>query len=354
MPRFIHTADLHINSLRRFNGYLDRVRGMLARILEVAVEERVDFIVVSGDIYDRLDITHSERSVLSEWLASSDIPIVLTSGNHDKRSGEVGDTALSYISSLSGLLEHHMIYDGIPTVRFFCDCYLVLIPYQGWMDQEWFLIMDSLLARTNNFDYPVIVMMHEAVYGCKTDTGIEVTKKNQIHLDRSFPGVTYWALGDIHMRQQMLSNAWYPGSPHQTNFGELPDKGVLLVDTDTPTTPTAIPISSVPLRVFEDAPEEGWPEDGEALVQFRPTSPVHYADLPANVEYHPSIVIPRQESSKLSSFVSLYDGLDEALVRAGLQRELMPLAWRTAVKMASDLGIETELPDRYKEPEIDE
>ena len=59
MPRILHTGDLHINALRRFRGfYLDRMEQTLEMILAKAVEYKVHFIVVAGDIFDRLDVLH--------------------------------------------------------------------------------------------------------------------------------------------------------------------------------------------------------------------------------------------------------------------------------------------------------
>ena len=110
MPRFLHTGDLHLNALRRFSKfYLTRVRSVLDNILRIARENGVDFILVAGDVYDRRDITHLERQLLSSWLAAADIPIVMISGNHDKRSDDVGDTCLSYLAELSN--EFH---NGVP------------------------------------------------------------------------------------------------------------------------------------------------------------------------------------------------------------------------------------------------
>lgn len=60
--RFIHTADLHVDSplrgLGRFEGApLDRLRGAtrraLERLVDLAVEEKADFVLVASDLYDR-------------------------------------------------------------------------------------------------------------------------------------------------------------------------------------------------------------------------------------------------------------------------------------------------------------
>jgi DNA repair exonuclease SbcCD nuclease subunit len=60
--RFIHAADLHIDSplrgLDRYDGApVERLRtatrGALERLIDKAISERVDFVLFAGDIYDR-------------------------------------------------------------------------------------------------------------------------------------------------------------------------------------------------------------------------------------------------------------------------------------------------------------
>jgi len=351
MPKFLHTADLHLNALRRFSQfYLERAQECLRSIHQIAKEHHVEFIVVAGDIYDRRDITHAERLLLSEWLADCDIPIIMISGNHDKRSAEIGDTCISYLSTFSHRLGDHHVYDGPPSVYERFGCYFALFPFQGWMDQELFLILQTLIAdHCPNQSLPVIVVMHEAVYGCKTDVGMTITKSNQIRLDTSFPRVTYWALGDMHLPQRISDFARYSGSPHQTRFDEVEDKGVLIVDTDNPAYPEFVPVPSIPLRIVTEEPDH-WPSPQEALIQFRPDGPFPERALPLNVEFHPSVVALHhtQERDRNAIRVGIFEGLDAALQRARLHEDLFPLAWRLAVKLAKTAGVEVPLPDRYQ------
>lgn len=352
MPRFLHTSDLHLNALRRFNQfYLDRAQNVLQEILDTARNRGVDFIVVAGDIYDRRDITHLERQLVTDWLGSSEIPIVAISGNHDKRSSAVGDTCLSYLSGLGDELSLHHIYDGMPAVWKKFGCNFILLPYQGWSDQELFLILDTLVPRAADDGNPVIAVMHEAVHGCQNDVGLTITKSHQIRLDGAFPDITYWALGDMHIYQQISDNAFYCGSPHQTRFDELTEKGVLIVDTDDPSDPEFVEIRSSLLEILTEEPDD-WPTPDEALVQFRPPGPFPGISMPANVEFHPSIALPSAEEGESRTprqdAIGVFEGLDLHLARFGLKQELFPLAWQMAIRMASNLGVEVALPSHYQ------
>ena len=60
--KFIHTADLHLGSLLHINGEITehmqkfvRTATMDAfrRICNAAIEHDIDFVVISGDLYDR-------------------------------------------------------------------------------------------------------------------------------------------------------------------------------------------------------------------------------------------------------------------------------------------------------------
>jgi len=363
MPRFLHTADWHLNALRTHKGYLKRNRRMMDSVLKIAREESVDFIIIAGDIYDRLDITHAERQVFSEWLADCEIPVVAVSGNHEKRSGEVGDTGLSYLAALRGQLSSHLVYDGPPTMIYQMGCYFVLLPYQGWTDQELHLILQLLIRKGPRFepaehlDHPIIVVMHEAVSGCKTDTGVELTKNHAIRIDKSIPEITYWALGDIHVSQKILDNAYYSGSPHQINFGEIQDKGVLIVDTDNPSEPKFRPVDSTPLVSLSVYPVGGWPSDDEAFVQYTPEGEaVDAALLPPHVRYNPKMAGSMYQVQVAEAADALhvgnqhiFEGLDSCLARANLKPELYPLAWRLAQKLARTLKVHVDLPERYRE-----
>ena len=87
--------------------------------------------------------------------------------------------------------------------------------------------------------------------------------------------VAYWAMGDIHKHQTLngMPHARYPGPPCQHKFNELPDKGVLLVDTKRPkrpefvrlTHPDVAPLVEVEAdevsavkKALESAPEGSW------------------------------------------------------------------------------------------------
>lgn len=92
---FIHTADLHLDSLfTGMNGLSDKVRhamrestfGALDQLVNLALDQKVDFVVVSGDVYDAADSSLQAQLRFYEALdvlGSHGIHTYIIHGNHD-------------------------------------------------------------------------------------------------------------------------------------------------------------------------------------------------------------------------------------------------------------------------------
>lgn len=93
--RFIHTADLHIDSplrgLSRYAGApLERLRGAtrraLERLVDLALDEKVDFVLIAGDLYDSdWQDFHTGLFVRAQMvrLGRAGIGVFIVQGNHD-------------------------------------------------------------------------------------------------------------------------------------------------------------------------------------------------------------------------------------------------------------------------------
>lgn len=95
MLKFIHTADIHLDSplqgLERYEGApVEEIRGAtrkaLQNLVDLAIREEVDFIVIAGDVYDGDWKDHNTGlffvSRMSQ-LRDAGIPVIMISGNHD-------------------------------------------------------------------------------------------------------------------------------------------------------------------------------------------------------------------------------------------------------------------------------
>lgn len=95
---FIHAADLHIGApfrgLRALSDewarrLVDAIPGAWDRVVEAAVSRKVDFVVVSGDIFDSVRASYRDYLRFFDGLNRLDaegIPSYLCTGNHDPLS----------------------------------------------------------------------------------------------------------------------------------------------------------------------------------------------------------------------------------------------------------------------------
>ena len=96
--KFIHTADLHLDSplrgLARYPGApVEEIRGATRRafenLVQLAVSEAVDLVVIAGDVYDgdwRDYHTGLFFAAQMSRLRDAGVPVFVVSGNHDARS----------------------------------------------------------------------------------------------------------------------------------------------------------------------------------------------------------------------------------------------------------------------------
>ena len=88
--KLLHLSDLHLG--KRVNGFsmLEDQRVILTQIVDLAEEEKVDAVLLAGDLYDRPFRLPRQVTL---WTGSSlgairrRITCFAISGNHDSRSG---------------------------------------------------------------------------------------------------------------------------------------------------------------------------------------------------------------------------------------------------------------------------
>ncbi len=95
--RFIHAADIHLDSpLRGLEAYpgapAERLRvatrQAFDRVVDLCIEERVDFLIVAGDLFDtEVKDFHAALAAAAQLkkLDRAQIPVYLILGNHDSR-----------------------------------------------------------------------------------------------------------------------------------------------------------------------------------------------------------------------------------------------------------------------------
>jgi DNA repair protein SbcD/Mre11 len=276
--RLLHTADWHIGKVLRGADRRDEQARVLKQIAKIAVEEKVDAVLIAGDIYDSVSPTaESQRMVVQTLLALARrrIEVVLIAGNHDhgptlEAYKPLMDAAGIYVYGVARPADSGGIHTftarsthekvNVAVLPFLSQRYAVRAaeiiantPAANVGEYEQ-LLRDVILNLTGGFtdDAVNIFMAHLTCTGALTGGGGERAAQTifEYHVPASvFPAdAHYVALGHLH-RQQKVDAAcpvYYSGSPFAVDFGEQDNTQVVLLVEATPTTParvTEVPIT---------------------------------------------------------------------------------------------------------------
>ncbi|MGN0314161.1 MAG: exonuclease SbcCD subunit D [Fusicatenibacter sp.] len=120
--KLLHTADLHIGKRVNEFSMLEDQAYILGQMLQIAREEKVDAVIIAGDVYDKT-VPPQEAVQLFDWflteLNQREIPVCVVTGNHD---------STERVSFASRILEGRgvyvtPVYDGMVKPIEFKDAY---------------------------------------------------------------------------------------------------------------------------------------------------------------------------------------------------------------------------------------
>jgi exonuclease SbcD len=230
--RLIHTSDWHLGRTFKNVGMLGVQERALDHLVSVVASERVDAVLVSGDIYDRAVPAPDAVALLSETLerlVDSGTQVVLSSGNHDSA------TRLGFAAGLLRRAGVH-IASGIPDVGRLIqigDVDVAPIPYLdpivtadalGAAERTHAAVLSAAMdrVRTAASGAPLVVMAHAVVTGgdmCASERDISTGGLSAVPAT-TFSPATYAALGHLHGAQRLGEVVHYSGSPVAMSFGE--------------------------------------------------------------------------------------------------------------------------------------
>lgn len=230
--KFIHTADIHLDSpLTGLSAYPDApadrlrtvTRDAFARLVDLALDEAVDFMVIAGDLYDgNWKDANTGHYFCREMgrLNRAGIPVYLLHGNHD---------AESEMTRRLTLPDNVHLFDSRKASSFRIDTLKVVLHGRGYREAA---TLENLAA---SYPPPVagwlnIGVLHTALEGYASHaryapcTLAELTAK----------GYDYWALGHVHEFAILHRDPWvaFPGNLQGRHSRELGERGALLVTAD--------------------------------------------------------------------------------------------------------------------------
>ena len=249
--RILHTSDWHLGRSFHREDLLGHQGAFVDHLLEVVEAEKVDVVVVSGDVYDRA-LPHVDAVALADEtfarLAASRADVVVSSGNHDsaQRLGfgsRLMDAAGVYVRTDAGsvgtpvvLGDRHgdVAIHAIP----YLDPSALLGPWSlGHRSHE--AALSQAMARvradlsTRSPTTRSVVLAHAFVAGAtpsESERDISVGGVSRVATS-VFEGIDYTALGHLHGRHVLADGLRYSGSPLAYSFSEADQvKGSWLVE----------------------------------------------------------------------------------------------------------------------------
>ena len=229
MPfRFVHTADVHLDSPLRSLALRDpeiaamvggATRQAFERIVDLCLEERVDALMIAGDLYDG-DLRSMKTAVFfgtqMRRLTEADIGVFVVRGNHD---------AESVITKHLSLPDGVHVFTGRAEALRIEDHGVVIHGISFSRPQA----PVSLLPK---FKAPVsgcvnIGLLHTSLSGAEGhDTYAPCSVADLID-----HGFDYWCLGHVHKRQvhaRSPCTVVMPGIPQGRHINEAGPKSVTL------------------------------------------------------------------------------------------------------------------------------
>lgn len=239
--RLLHLADVHLGArFARMGDFGSRARNALrealVRACDLALERRVDAVLVAGNLFDSGDPPSADivcvRDCLGK-LSSAGVPVFVLPGsdpNHDPPEAPVWRKRFPELPGLYLLLEEE------PVVL--SERRLVVHPRLGRPAR-------FSGCRTGRAGFVEVGIAHGDCLGLSG--GPDLSKE-----DLEGSGLDYVALGHYHRPYRAASNAWYPGSPGFLALDEGGRGAVLVVEAEAGGGPPSV--EQVPVGTFRVLP----------------------------------------------------------------------------------------------------
>jgi DNA repair exonuclease SbcCD nuclease subunit len=230
--KFIHTADIHLDSpLSGLAAYKDApaerlrtvTRDAFTRLIDVAIEEAVDFMVIAGDLYDGTWKDYNTGHFFCREMGrlnKASIPVYLLYGNHD---------AESEMTKKLTLPANVHTFESRKANTFRIDTLKVALHGRSYKEAA---TLDNLAA---SYPAPVagwlnIGVLHTALGGYAAHANYSPCTLAEL----TAKAYQYWALGHVHEHAVLQKDPWvvFPGNLQGRHIRETGARGAMLVTAD--------------------------------------------------------------------------------------------------------------------------
>lgn len=234
--KLIHLSDLHLG--KKVNGFsmLEDQKYILQEISEIINSEKIEAVLISGDIYDK-SVPQGEAVELFDSFLSgifeSSRKVFIISGNHDSAEriafgSKIMAAGNFYVSPVyRGNIEKISLNDDYGVINFYLMPFLKPAYVRQYFPETDILSAnDAVKTVIGNIqpDYGErnVILAHQFVAGADISESEEAYVGGTDIVDGGiFDGFDYVALGHIHRAQSVGRNTVrYCGSPVKYSFSE--------------------------------------------------------------------------------------------------------------------------------------
>ncbi|MBR4981285.1 MAG: exonuclease SbcCD subunit D [Lachnospiraceae bacterium] len=238
--KFAHISDLHLGKRIHQFSMIEEQKYILQQIVDIVIEEKVDGVLIAGDIYDKIYPSAEAVALFDAFLvelAKEEIKVFVISGNHDSPEriaflGQLTKKAGVYLAPVyKGNVEEITLEDEFGKVHIY------LLPFIKPVHVRHFFPEESINTYTDamrvvvknlhlNLQERNVLVAHQFVAGATRSDSEEISVGGLDNVEvTAFEEFDYVALGHIHGPQNMGSEkVRYSGTPLKYSFSESTHK----------------------------------------------------------------------------------------------------------------------------------
>lgn len=247
--RFLHLSDLHLGKRVNEFSMLEDQAYILKEILNIIDEQKVEAVLIVGDIYDKVIPSAEAVRLLDDFLtriAARELPVFLISGNHDSAERVAFGSRLmsSRQIYLSPVFESDV--EPITISDRYGEINIYMLPFvkpslvkRVYSEEEIITYQDAVNAAVQHMqidtDKRNVLLAHQFVTGAARCDSEELSVGGLDDVDASiFDGFDYVALGHLHGPQKIgKETVRYSGTPLKYSFSEANQKkAAVIVDVE--------------------------------------------------------------------------------------------------------------------------
>jgi DNA repair protein SbcD/Mre11 len=260
--KILHTADWHLGKILHSYDMEPEHLYFLDRLMDILVSEKVDYLLLAGDVFDHNNPSNDARKLYYRFLtrcAEAHVKVIITGGNHDSANMlQVSKELLAILNiNIVGAITDNIYDEIIPLTSAVgnVEAICAAVPFLRERDLRNFTPGESTQDRIDSIKesvvshykkvknaimakygeaYPIIATGHLYLQGStlsEADRDIQLGHTAGIDAALFKDMFDYMALGHIHNAHRYATTVRYSGSPIPLSFSEsTDDKCVIMVE----------------------------------------------------------------------------------------------------------------------------